>query len=90
MRSKLGSGAGALAVVVFAFLLSGTSVYYPWAGQFPWDRPGTVNADVIGGALLSTSTLWPAMTDYGFYRPTFVPGTAYVCRDGECRAHRRW
>jgi hypothetical protein len=90
MKSKLGSGAGALAVVAFAFLLSGTSMYYPWAGQFPWDRPGTVNADVIGGALLSTSALWPAVTDYGLYRPTFAPGTVYDCRGGECRARKRW
>lgn len=90
MKSKLGSGAGALAVVAFAFLLSGTSLNYPWAGQFPWDRPGTVNADVIGGALLSTSALWPAVTDYGLYRPTFDPGTVHLCRGGECRARRRW
>jgi len=89
MKSKLGSGAGALAVAAFAFFLSGTSMYYPWAGQFPWDRSGTVNADVIGGALLSTSALSPAVTDYGFYRPTFVPDAVYVCRGGECRARRR-
>lgn len=105
MRPKLSTGAAALIVVACAILVGGrpasaspyysastyysASMYYPWAGQFPWDRPGKVNADVISGPLLSTSTHWPALTDYGFYRPTFVPG-AYPCRRGACQGGERW
>jgi len=90
MKSKLQSCAAALAVAGFVILPSGPSMYYPWAGQFPWDRPGTVNPDVISGALLSTSTHWPALSDYGLYRSTFGQDRAYGCGGGECRAWRRW
>jgi hypothetical protein len=101
MRTKLLTGAAALAVVASAILLGGrpasattynfastysASMYYPWAGQYPWDRPGTVNPDVISGALLSTSTYWPALTNYGSYRPTF----GGYCRREPCRSWERW
>jgi len=66
------------------------SMYYPWAGQFPWDRPGTVNPDVISGPLVSTSMHWPAPSNYGHYRPMFA---AYFCAcrwRGECGIRGRW
>lgn len=93
MRSKLFAGAAVLAVAAGAVLLGGRpasagayywgydhhgSMYYPWAWQFPWDRPGTVNPDVLSGPLLATSTHWLPVSDYGFYRPSFVPG--HPCR----------
>jgi hypothetical protein len=102
MRSKLLTDAAALVAVACTISLGSqsvsastyksastsysTSMYYPWAGQSPWDRPGTVNPDVISGALLSTSTHWPALTDYGFYRPTFGD----YCRREPCQAWKRW
>lgn len=89
MRSKLLTGA-LLGAVAGAVLLGGgpasASMYYPWGGQFPWDRPGTVNPDIITGALLATSTHWAGIGDYGFYRPTFGGN----CRGGKCRAWDRW
>jgi len=100
MRTKRLTGA-ALAVAAAAIVLGGRpvsattynsasayspSMYYPWAGQYPWDRPGTVNPDIISGALLSTSTHWPALTNYGSYRPTF----GGYCRHEPCRAWERW
>jgi hypothetical protein len=56
------------------------SMYYPWAGQFPWDQRLTVNPDVISGRLMSTSIYWPALTDYAFYCSTFV--RTHGCRPG--------
>jgi hypothetical protein len=64
------------------------SMYYPWAGQFPWDQRLTVNPDVISGRLLSTSTHWPALTDYAFYCSTFLP--TYACHRGAYRSWERW
>jgi len=94
MKSKLIGGAAALAVVACAILLGGqpasASMYYPWGEQFPFDQPGTVNPDVISGALLSTSTYWLPLSDYGFYRPTFGPDNAHPCRHKGCRDRDRW
>ena len=85
MRRTFLSGAAALAVAAGAILGTGgptsASMYYPWAGQFPWDQPGRVNADVISDQVLSSSTHWPALTGYGFYRPTYF----YACRHTRCR-----
>ena len=64
------------------------SMYYPWAGQFPWDQRLTVNPDVISGRLMSTSIYWPALTDYAFYCSTFVP--LYGCRPGTYPFWERW
>jgi len=90
MRIKFLSGAAALAVAAGVILGSGgptrASMNYPWAGQFPWDQSGRVNADVINGAVLSASAHWPAMTDYGFYRPTYF----YTCRHTRCRPGERY
>ena len=94
MRSKRLGGVAALAVAACAILLGGqsasASMYYPWAEQFPFDQPGTVNPDVITGPLLATSTYWLALSDYGFYRPTFGPDKAHPCRHRECRDRDRW
>ena len=85
----LGAAAAMIAAVV---MLVGTataaphgprSMYYPWVG-FPFDRPGMVNPDVINGPLLSTSTYWPTVSDYGFYRPTFGYRWHHPCRRGAC------
>jgi hypothetical protein len=98
MKSNLTVGAAVVIVVAATFLGGGTasatrhslrSMYYPWVG-FPFDRPGTVNPDVISGPLLSTSTHWPTLTDYGFYRPTFVPGLYHACRRRACPVRARW
>lgn len=96
MNAKL--TAGAAVIVLVAILLGGgigsaanygvRSMYYPWVG-FPFDRPGMVNPDVISGPLLSTSTHWPALTDYGFYRPTFIPGRHHACRRAACPVKAR-
>jgi len=64
------------------------SMYYPWAGQFPWDQRLTVNPDVISGRLMSTSIYWPALTNYAFYCSTFVP--LYGCRPGTYPFWGRW
>jgi len=94
MRTKRLTGA-ALAVAAAAIVLGGRpvsattynsasayspSMYYPWAGQFPWDQRLTVNPDVISGRLMSTSIYWPQLTNYAFYCSTFVP--LYGCRPG--------
>ena len=97
MRSKRLGGVAALAVAACAILLGGRpadawvyhpcapviSMYYPWAGEFPWDRPGMVNPDVINGWLISTSTHWPGRSNYGHYRPMFGGR-------GWCRVSARW
>jgi len=88
MRLKLLGGAAAL-LVMACTLGSGpaaASMYYPWGGQFPWDRPGTVNPDVISGWLLATSAHWPALNNFGSYESTLGPSRA--CRYGRCRD--RW
>jgi len=94
MKSKLVGGAAALAVAACAMLVGGSpasaSMYYPWGQQFPFDEPGTVNPDVITGPLLATSTYWLALSDYGFYRPTFGPDKAHPCRHKGCRDRDRW
>lgn len=96
MNPKLTAGAAVL-VLVAMLLAGGTasaathnvrSMYYPWVG-FPFDRPGMVNPDVISGPLLSTSTHWPALTDYGFYRSTFIPGQHHACRREACPVKER-
>lgn len=96
MRSKLLRskflGAAALAVVActvaFASTPASASMYYPWAGQFPWDWPGTVNPDIISGPLLASSTHWPGIGNYGYYQPTFGPDRA--CHPGRCWIPERW
>jgi hypothetical protein len=98
MNPKLIGSAAAIVVAAAVLLSGGTalaanysfrSMYYPWVG-FPFDRPGMVNPDVISGPLLSTSAHWPALTDYGFYRPTFVPRRHHACRHGACPLKARW
>lgn len=61
-----------------------TSMYYPWAGIFPWNRPGTVNPDVISDSLLSSSEHWPALSDYAFYDSTFGPSRHQRYALGRC------
>jgi hypothetical protein len=98
MNLKLAGSAAAIIVSTAMLLGGGTalaakysprSMYYPWVG-FPFDRPGMVNPDVISGPLLSTSTHWPTVTDYGFYQPTFVPGRHHACRHRACPVKARW
>jgi len=89
MKSKRPSAA-AVAILGFVVLSSGPSMYYPWAGQFPWDRPGTVNPDVISGALMATSTHWPSLSDYGSYRATFGQDSMYQCDRRQCRGWWHW
>ncbi len=65
------------------------SMYYPWAGQFPFDRPGMVNPDVISGPLLSTSMHWAALGDYGFYDSSFGPSRHLRYALGRCPGWER-
>lgn len=84
----MATGAVALSFMVCSLASvrpTNASMYYPWAGQFPWDQPASVNPDVISDWLLSTSTHWPALSDYGLYRPTFAPGRN-ACLRGMCRS----
>ncbi|GEM_PF-6275026 len=99
MNPRITGGAAIIIIAVAAMFLGGgtasaakyslRSMYYPWVG-FPFDRPGTVNPDVISGPLLSTSTHWPALTDYGFYRPTFIAGRHHACQRRGCPVKARW
>ena len=51
MKSKLVIGTAVACMILLSNGPTFASMYYSWAEQFPWDRPGTVNPDVISGVL---------------------------------------
>lgn len=72
MRSKLLSGAAALALTACTVVATASPASAAWGWHRGWGWPGAVAAGVVGGALAAaTSPLWaPGYYDYD-------PGYAY-------------
>jgi hypothetical protein len=95
MRSKLLSGAAALALTACTVLASAAPASAaPWGGHRGWGWPGAVAAGVVGGAVAAaTSPLWaPGYYDYypGYaYEPYYAygAGPTVVAQGGDSAAY---